>query len=276
MSSSRILFPQFRDEQADSKYPFADHVTLLAINTGIKLPTDLFLDASFFGIGANVGLYLSAVIVTTQTVTVTIGDSGADRKFTATYASATPPDSGVLNFFDTYGRPAGLLVAAPTVRDSAGTIKEVTPLVDLAAWPAGEHKFSAATAEFVASVSVPAQEPGVRAITASASPEISTGDVWLIGNAGVVLSVEGTNTIRVDVVGVPLFKRFVCAPLTAFPPKKFLRTINGCGADEYGNFTFTATGNISHVAGEKNPHPVVRIYPTGNAINFDTVGPQVS
>ena len=221
MSSARILFPQFRDEQADSKYPFADHVTLLAINTGIRLPTDLFLDASFFGIGTNVGLYLSAVIVTTQTVTVTIGDSGADRKFTATYASASPPDSGVLNFVDTYGRPAGLLVAAPTVRDAAGTIKEVTPLVDLAAWPAGEHRFNAATAEFVASVSVPAQEPGVRAITASSSPEISTGDVWLIGNAGVVLRVEGANTIRVDVVGVPLFKRFVCAPLTSFPPKKF-------------------------------------------------------
>jgi hypothetical protein len=275
MSSARILFPQFRDEQTDSKYPFADHVTLLATNTGIKLPAELFLDASFFGIGANVGLYLSAVIVTTQTVTVTIGDSGADKKFTATYESANPPDSGVLNFVDVYGRPAGLLVAAPTMRDSSGTIKEVTPLVALAAWPAGEHKFSAATAEFVASVAVPAQEPGVRAITATSAAEINTGDVWLIGNGGVVLRVENENTIRVDVVGVPLFKRFVCAPLTSFPPKKFLRTINGCGADEYGNFTFTATGNISHLAEEKNPHPVVRIYPTGDAINFDTVGPQV-
>jgi hypothetical protein len=276
MSSSRILFPQFRDEQADSKYPFADHVTLLATNTGIKLPTELFLDASFFGIGANVGLYLSAVIVTTQTVTITVGDNGTDKKFTAAYASANPPDSGVLNFVDTYNRPAGLLIATPTIRNTDGTIKEVTPLVALAAWPAGEHKFSAATAEFVASVSVPAQEPGVRAITATSATEIDTGDVWLVGNGGIVLRVENENTIRVDVVGVPLFKRFVCAPLTSFPTKKFLRTINGCGPDEYGNFTFTATGNISHLPEEKNLHPVIRVYPTGDAINFDTVGPQVS
>lgn len=269
MVSSRILFPQFRDEQSASKYPFADHASLIATNTGIKIPHDLFVDASFFGIGTGERLYISSITITNQTATIIIGDLTNANKMSAAFDVTRPPDNGVLQFFDAYNRPAGILVAEAAVRDNAGAIKKVSPLTELSAWSPVQHRFSPATAEFVASVVIPAKEPGVRALTTADSADIHTGDIWLVGNAGVVVRAEGADVIRIDVIGVPLFKRLICAPQTDFPTKNFLRTINGCGPDEYGNFTFTATDKAVD-------RPVVRVYPANNALNFDTLGPQVS
>jgi hypothetical protein len=141
-----------------------------------------------------------------------------------------------------------------------------SPLNELAAWTVGTHTFTQAATEFVATVVIPAAEPGVRGLLTEQN-ELLTGDVWLVGNAGVVLSAVDPSTIRVDVVGVPLFKRFVCAPQTEFPTKKFLKTINGCGPDPYGNFTITST--------EKSvDHPAIRVYPINGTLTLDTIGPR--
>lgn len=264
MTSSRILFPQFRDEQSANRYPFADSASLISTD-GLKIDNDMFVDASFFGIGVGRQVYLSSVTISAQTATLTIGDASNVTQLTGSYDILNPPDNGVVNFVDAYGRPGGILLATPTVRNEDGTIQQVSTLSRFSAWNPGQHRFNNDTTEFVSTVVIPANEPGVRALTPETA-QLQTGDVWLVGKNGIVLRAEGEHVIRVDIVGVPLFKRLVCAPQTEFPTKNFLRTINGCGPDEYGNFIITAT--------DKNvPHPTVRIYPNNGTLAFDTIGP---
>ena len=98
-----------------------------------------------------------------------------------------------------------------------------------------------------------------------ATGEFLTGDIWLVGDRGVFLRREAPNTIRVDVIGVPLYKRLLCEPYGSFPTKKFLKTINGCPPDEYGNFTITATNQSVNDA-------VLRVYPRDGSLVIDTVG----
>lgn len=267
MTSSRILFPQFRDEQSANKYPFADSATLLS-DSGLQILPDTFIDASFFGIGMVRRVYLSAITVSAQRVTFSIGDADAAYQLTGSYDVLNPPDNGVIDVSDEYGRPAGILLATPAVRNEDGSIREASTLIRFSSWAQGRHLFTVAAAEFVATTVIPANEPGVRALIPE-TEQLQTGDVWLIGNNGIVLRAEGDHIIRVDIVGVPLFKRLVCAPQTEFPTKSFLRTINNCGPDEFGNFTITAT--------DKNvPHPTIRIYPNNSTLTLDTIGPPVS
>jgi hypothetical protein len=103
-----------------------------------------------------------------------------------------------------------------------------------------------------------------------ATKQFLTGDIWLVGDQGVVLRQDGPSVIRVDIVGVPLFRRFLCEPQSEdFPTKRYLKTINGCGPDEFGNFTFTATNQA--VADS-----VLRVYADGETIVIDTVGRSVT
>jgi hypothetical protein len=257
MASSRILFPQFRDEQSSSRYPFVDGATLASNTTGLIISADLFVDASFFGIGGAGKLYLSAVTVSSQNVTITIGDTGASGKFFSTFNALSPPADGRLNFQDAYGRPAGVMITDP----SRGGTEALTVF---SSWALGTHRFNQDATEFVSTVVIPAAEPGVRALL-TADETLHTGDVWLIGKGGVVIRAEGDDVIRVDIVGEPLFKRFVCAPQTEFPTRTFLRTINGCGPDEFGNFIFTATDKLVD-------NPAIRIFPNNDTLTFTNVG----
>lgn len=267
MTSARILFPQFRDEQSASKYPFADSATLLS-GTGFKIEPDAFIDASFYGIGMSRRVYLSAITVTAQTTIFTIGDETSPNQLTGSYENTAPPENGVIPLADVYGRPAGMLLAAPTVRNEDGDITRVSALAQFSAWSLGLHTFTAAAAEFTATVVIPANEPGVRALIPETN-QLQTGDVWLVGKNGIVLRAEGEHVVRVDVVGVPLFKRFVCAPQTEFKTTRYLRTINGCGPDAFGNFIIRTENTLT-------PRTNARVYPSGGALTINTIGPQVS
>lgn len=254
MAGARILYPHFRDEQADSRYPFADTATLRSsTNTSIAIAADTFIDASFFPIGAGRRLYISSIGVTAQTVTINIGDALATDRISASYAPLQPPADGILTFTDIYGRPAGTLLSTQA------------KLSRFSAWAVGEYTFAVTDTEFVASVAIPATEPGVRALRPE-TLQLMTGDIWLVGDQGVVLRQDGTNTIRIDIIGVPLFKRFLCDPQSAgFPAANYLKTLNGCGPDSYGNFTFTATNQLVD-------DTVLRVYPDNGTIVIDAVG----
>lgn len=253
MTDARILFPEFRDEQSDSKYPFADYATLTSVTGAVQLTGDTFIDATLFPIGAQSRVYISSINVTAQTVTIYLGDDQTAGIAAARYSAVNPPANGVLAFTDNYGRPAGLIVSSPL------------RLSTITTWPEGTHTFDIEATEFVSTTHVPAREPGVRGFV-TADGRVLTGDVWLIGDAGVVLRRAPTpNTVRIDVVGIPLFKRFVCEPLDDFAPRRYLKTINGCGPDAYGNFTITATGELADDA-------VLRVYPQNGTITFEAVG----
>lgn len=257
MAAARILFPEFRDEQQASRYPFADTATLQSdTDLNIQIAPDTFIDASVFTIGGSSRAYISSIVVTTQKITINIGDTDLAARAAATYDPLSPPKNGMLLLEDRYGRPAGMLLSTAVA------------LSRFSAWGVGTYEFTLSQTEFVASVVIPANEPGVRALQTE-KKQFLTGDVWLVGDQGVMLRKENEKTIRVDVIGVPLFKRFLCEPKSEdFSNKRYLKTINGCGPDEFGNFTFTATNQLA-------PDTVLRIYVDGDTIIIDTVGRSV-
>jgi hypothetical protein len=259
MSSSRILFPQFRDEQADSKYPFADYATLTTSDGTLQIEKNAFIDGSFYLIGAGERLYLSSIAITELDVTLTVTSVSGTFSATARYDWRTPPENGVLNFVDNRDRPAGMIVAV------------LENLRQFRGWGLGTYTFAVTATEFAAGIVIPAKEPGVRAVKTSDGAFL-TGDLWLVGDAGVVLRATpgDVNVIRVDVVGVPLFKRYNCADAqSVFPPRRYIKTINNCPPDVYGNFTITATDK-NLPAGRDDT--VLRVYPELSGIVFEAIG----
>lgn len=262
MSGVRIIFPEFRDEQGDSRYPFAD-TALLAASTGRVLPRDAFFDAALYVINAAAPLYIYSIKVTTSVVEITIGGAGNQQIAVTSYDPLNPPKNGQLPVLDLHGRPAGMLLAKDNI------------LAYIGSWELTTHVFTPTATEFVSSVVLPAKEPGVRAVSVSSLGEFLTGDIWLVGNKGVVLreDTHEENTIRIDIVGVPLFKRLPCTnalgdQVSDFVPKDFLRTINGCEPDEFGNFSIT-------VAAKTAPDSTLRIYPENGALKINVVGTKV-
>lgn len=255
MTSARILYPQFRDEQSDSRYPFADTASLVSESASVAFTSSTFIDAAFFIIGAAGRVHLSTVTVTAQTVTITVASDENGVSCSASFDISAIPQDGLLTFFDIYGRAAGRLLST------------YEKLALFTTWDIGTYSFLAEATEFVSSVVTPANEPGVRGIM-TAKQELLTNNLWLVGDAGVQLSVVDGHTIRIDIIGEPLFKRFLCEPNTNFPTKKFLKTINGCGPDEYGNFTITATNHNAPT----DDDTVLRVYPQNGTIVVDSVG----
>jgi hypothetical protein len=252
MTDARILYPQFRDEQSDSRYPFADAATLKSTDAKFVIRPTAFIDAVFFIIGGGSRLYISSVAVGAETVSITVGDPDTPARAIGEYAISAIPSNGLISFFDIYGRPVGSLLSSPT------------ELANLADNDIGTYAFAVTATEFVSSVVIPANEPGVRGILADNSP-LLTGDIWLIGDRGVVLRHEPPNIIRVDVIGVPLYQRLLCEPYGSFQSKRFLKTINGCPPDAFGNFTITATGELA-------ADTALRVYPQNGTLVIDTAG----
>jgi hypothetical protein len=266
----RILFPEWRASNSTTQYPFSDRVTLVNAE-GRLIPEGTFLDAAFYVIGAQAGLFLSQVDVGFDSVTLTVGDPTTSALATTSFSSFGPPDE--LNFVDTFGRPAGVLVS------------EGARLSIFQAWGVGTHTFTQDQTEFAATVCFPTPEIGVRGIQLP-SGELLVGDVWLVGDDGVVLRLDDISipaacgqpaqtikAIRVDVVGDPLFRRRLCTPPSLFTPPRFIRTIRvigpnqsfDCVPDELGNLRLV--GN-NFLAG----NTVLRLVPVNSGLFITAVG----
>lgn len=249
--STRILFPEFRDEFSTTSYPFVDGATRLS-NTGIQLPADAFLDASLYPVGIVSKLYLAKIEAQARLIALTIRDArGQDRAY-GYFDPLNQPET--ISLVDPRGRPAGVLVST------------VSGLASFGAWPLGEHTFAAAATEFVASCVIPTPEIGVRGLLL-ADDTVLAGDAWLVGDDGVVLRPDGERTIRVDIVGDPLFRRRLCAPLELFKTPRLLKTINNCPPDAFGGYNIT-------VGDHANPQTVLRLRPddAGTGLVIELVG----
>lgn len=260
--SARILFPDFRDEQRDSRYPFVDTATLVSADARVQIERDSFIDAVFHIIGGGNRIYISSIVVSTRLITINLSDEFNDNIASTSFAPnpVQAPTSGALQIYDTLGRPAGVLVAT------------TENLSLFAGWAVGTYEFTSAATEFVATAVIPANEPGVRGVKTTSTQDLMTGDIWLIGDGGVTFRHEGVKDgkqiIRVDITGVPLFNRYQCIPFDRFQSKSFVRTINNCPPDEYGNFTLTATGH-------QVEDTVLRISQGDGIIFIDAIGRKV-
>lgn len=244
------LFREFRDENAASNYPFTDTAELTSTD-GFTIASDIFVDAVLYPIGGHPQLSITKIAISLQIVTITLGDPITANLAEATFSLQDLQE--VIPFVDSYGRPAGMLLA--------DTVK----LALLQSWPAGEHTFLKGTAEFVASCCIPQPAVGVRGLTLETG-ELFTGDVYLVGEGGVILREVSPGVIRVDVVGDPLFVRRTCDPVSLFATPRFLKTINNIPPDEYGNFHID-------VAADQVDNPALRVYAQDDrTLVFEMIG----
>jgi hypothetical protein len=217
----RIYNNEWRRENADTAYPFSETVSLKS-QDGRVILHGTFIDAVISPVGGQAGLCITKVTVTNELVTITIGDIVNRNRCTGSFGVINPPDSVELQ--DEYGRPAGLLVS------------EALRLASLQSWGLGEHVISPGNAEFVAAVCCPTPEVGLRGFILPDGTVVS-GEVWLVGDAGVVLRVENDTgpvrcqpevdgvVIRVDVVGDPLFRRRLCAGAVDYRVPRFIQAV---------------------------------------------------
>lgn len=255
--SERILFPPFRNEQGASRYPFTDASTLRAAETTFTIDPACFIDASFYPIGGGDGIYLYQVIVSALNFEFLVRTLNPSVIVRGVYDWRNPPANGIIDFYDDYGRPAGTILVDKDQMQQFSSLNS------------GTYSFTASTAQFVATTFIPAKEPGVRAIRSVDGAAFFTGDIWLLGDDGVVVRAETDQLIRIDIVGVPLYRRVACDASVPATPPRFLKTINGCPPDEFGNFTITSTEK-GLPAGRDDT--VVRIYPTDAGLVFEAVG----
>jgi hypothetical protein len=217
-------------------------------------------------INGGVGAYLSAIVVEADRVSINFSDFNRRNTCSAQYRPLELGDNKYVTIAlaDRYGRPAGVLVG------SAAELRL------LSGWPVGTHTFAVEATELVASAVTPVTETGVRALLTQ-SGDVITDDIWLVGDQGVVLRVLPDNIIQINVTGAPLFKRIQCLDengqaIGDFAPRNYLKTINCCPPDKYGNFNLVVKSHNDDGTPRKQ---ILRIFPEGNGLKIAAVGSRV-
>jgi len=231
-----ITFNDWREENKRRKYPFSDNVP--ALSTELTIPDDLFFDGRLYPIGGTQDMYLSRITKTASSLEFAIRSSGTEELAVASFALTDIPDNDELAFFDTYGRAAGLLLA------------EEANLRAFSGLDIGEYTFFLSQTQFAAAVVVPQPAVGVRGILLD-SGDMLAGEVWLVGEDGVVLRRDG-DTVRIDIIGDPFAARKLCEDsltsdedVTTLVPYCPIKTLNGIEPDDDGNFKLIAGTNAS-------------------------------
>lgn len=245
----RILFPELRDENEASRYPFADSASLTS-SSGQKIAGETFIDAAVYPIGGRERMYIREIDVQARLITLRISDPRGITLCSAAFDALDPPS--VVPLLDEYGRPAGMLLSEPL------------RLAIFSTWPVGLHTFALGATEFAASCTIPTPEIGVRGLVTE-DGDVLTGDIFMVGDNGVVVRPDGDGIIRIDIVGDPLFLRRLCLPDELVQPPRFVRTINGCPPDEFGNFNLVVGDALAE-------NTIIRILPTDAGLKIMAVG----
>lgn len=267
------LYREWRKENESVKYPFSDRATLTS-RSGIVLLEGTFLDAAIHPVGGRERMYLSRVVITHDSVRVYIGDVSDPQRCWGDFDLVRP--SSPVALLDAYGRPAGVLVS------------EANRLGIFQSWGVGTHDFTVDQTELAASVCFPTPEVGIRGVLLP-DGTLLTGDVWLVGEDGVVIRSEetdipgpcglplGARTIRVDIVGDPLFRRRLCEPDELFATPRFVKQIRvisaagtfTCSPDERGNIRMFANNSLTY-------DTVLRLNTSGEGLVVAMVGEPVA
>jgi hypothetical protein len=145
-------------------------------------------------------------------------------------------------------------------------VSEALRLAQFATWDVGSHVFDEGAAEFVASCVIPMPAIGVTGLRVGTGA-IMTGDVWLVGEQGVVVRLED-GKIRIDIVGDPLFVRKLCGEAAMFTPPTYVRTINKRPPDELGDYRLEVTNAFA-------PETILRLSPTTAGLRIEAAGNNV-
>lgn len=270
-----ILHPAWRDEFEATTYPFGDWATLTS-NTGVFIPEGTFLDASIYPVGGGSRLRLSKVVVEQQTITIYIGNDSKEELCSGVIEFLNPVDE--IRLTDAYDRPAGLLVS------------EEERLAIFQTWPTSIHKFTFAQAGLCPFVCVPIVEDHLLGFELD-DGSIVSGDVWLVGGDGVILTYEENENarddcdvqnavdplearIKVNIVGDPLFRQRLCSTGSITP--KFLKQLTfkvGCTSNVVAP---NAHGRVRMSTGRPDGEStILRIHGSGGILNIGAVGEEL-
>lgn len=245
-----VTFQDWRAENAHSQYPFSDIATLVT-TSGERLRAGMFIDAAIF-VSRVAEIRLTEMVCSASGVLLWFGDNTAPRHRKAQ-----------IDFSDTSD---AIAITTSTGVQSGTLVIDRKKIIEITSWSLGTKLFRPGSSELVASALHPLPDKAVTSFDVP-SGEVFSGDVWLVGENGVVLR-HDNGAIRVDVVGDPLFRRKLCEPLTDFSPPRFLRSINGVEADSQQNFQFT----ISSTEVDK---PSIRIFQSGDsALTIEQISDQ--
>lgn len=250
---TEIHFPEYRDQNTASRYPFGDKATLFA-TTGLEIPSDLFIDANLYPTITGAPIYITQIDVSPGNIRIYIGTARTPKACWTDFDPLAP--SARLRLVDVYGRSAGLLL----VDTDAALVTQ--------AWDIGSHTFRAVATDFVASCCRPFSPVGVTGLLTAANALVSN-EVDIVTEDGVLIRLEDDH-LRMDVVGDPLFLRKLCVPEELFRTPQYLQTINNIRSDEYGNMTIIA-------GGLERPDSIVRIYSDGdNTLTIELAGKRLA
>lgn len=238
------LFPGYRDERQDSKYPFIDQANLTSLD-GLVFPRSAISDACFYPPGSPGDLYLRSVDRSYNTITFVLADSQSSSRATGSFQVTDIPEE--LRFQDEYGRECGLMILTSNT-------------TELLSWGEGEHQFRSTASALCPTAVMPIPSGGVEGFLLDDGTVVS-GEVWFVGEDGVVLREIDENVIRMDVVGDPLFQRRMCDPDDLFETPRYIKSISGFKADEYGRLRVTSP-QVS----------ALRIYTDGGALILGIAG----
>lgn len=239
---------EFNSEHGATRYPFSDNATLISRN-GMLVDPEAFTGASLFPQTPTDGnLFISEIVSDPPYFTIRIGTEEENRLLTAEFQPLNT--TGTIRVYDSYGRSAGILVGS------------VDSLSLFQSWPAGTYPFDPTGCPFSLDTIIPMPEDGVRGLIDD-SDLFLAGDVWLVGENGVVLR-EEDGFIRVDAVGDPLFVRKRCEATGNYVTPRFLSSINGIPGDN-GVWNFIVGREIA-------PDTILKIYPQDGRLIFELIG----
>ena len=246
---SEVRFPQWRNANDRVKYPFDDS-TSLESSAGVLIPDNLFIDARLYPIGGTARQFLSSVVKAGSLLSFYISSSSGTALASGSYNVSAPPSRHVIVLKDSLNRSAGVLVTDST---------RISPL---AGWADGTYAFTSDQTEFAAGTIVPMPDYGVRSIRVDDTESLS-GNAYIVGGRGVVLSVSG-NTISVNIVGEAKYKQLLCS-VDGFEYPCPVKTINGLRPDEFGNFMIVPCGIDAD-------HGPIRVIPVEHGIKINVAG----
>ena len=173
------------------KYPFTDGSTMTSTD-GVEVPPFWATDAHLYPPGGTATQYINSISITSKKITITVADENGKE---LCRGECKANDNQVV-LYDEYHRVSGLLLGNMQALQSVATVPS-------------ELVFSENALSFVASVVVPQSATEVTGFLTS-EDEILYGDVWLVGEDGIVFKDEGNGIVRMHVVGDPNYVRRAC------------------------------------------------------------------
>ncbi len=214
-------FPEWRDEQEYSQYPFEDGCSLTT-TTGEKFERSTFIDAAVYVVDNVDQISLTRVDIEAESLKLYLGTPANTLLVTCEFAW-TSADTHV-QLIDAAGRACGVLVT------------DAARLSIFQSWGSGTFLFDSTAAILVAACNHAVPSAGVTAFELD-DGSILYGDCYIVGDNGVVLNCVPTTrrtecgvvedkryAIQVHAVGDPLFLRKLCEP-NLFKSNSFLQTL---------------------------------------------------